>query len=752
MRLLKTIGLYAGCVLLIMIACCGEVYHMRPFGYGVALGLCAYLHPLPLLAGLLAGELLVDFSMYTAVEVGVFVAVLCPVCMIRKKRAFPAYVLFLVASVGSLGRAYAVSAARTMAFTAILCVLFTLLTGTVGFTALKPIVVHKLKYRLLEPELAALGLLAAIYGVSFSACTLYGFNPAVTAALALSAVLAYTSGSGAATVTAVCFGLGISLGTFNVGYLAAMALAAATLSFFAAAPKLICGLSGALGFIMAAYLFDTFGGQAPMLALSATVGAVVYALIPMRVLKLLATLLSGGRKPAVRYLINRARYELAAELDDTAVVFAEMGCAIDTPEPERRAETGGALRSRVCDECSARASCQITDADADCLMNGVMKAGHASVNELPKPFVDHCSRLAAVIGTADAMYRSAKEAERRRAGSREARQMIGEHYAGISALLKDMGRRTAVMVDNPNETEERITEELTYRNVVCGETLLSGEGDDQTVTMVVRADTVQPEIIERTLYKILKRSFALKVSESGLGGFAIVYATTRPRLDVLFAAASKPKEGKSGDTHSFTRIGRRFMMALSDGMGSGEQAYRTSETAIGLVENFYRAGFDDTVILKSVNKFLSLGADESFSAVDIATIDLENGDADVIKIGAPPAYIKNEDTVTVVRGEALPLGITEEMRPTVVRRRLRPGETVVFVSDGVSDCFDGDELADFINALPPHNPQSMADSVIKRAAEKGGHPDDMTVVCARIILRDTRSDFALRPETVRGVA
>lgn len=288
------------------------------------------------------------------------------------------------------------------------------------------------------------------------------------------------------------------------------------------------------------------------------------------------------------------------------------------------------------------------------------------------------------------------------------------------------------MIGAESAAEEQITEELTYRNVVCGETLLSGEGDDTTVTMVIRSDSVNEEIIEKVLYKTLKRSFCLRVGESGLGGFSIVYATVRPKLDVLFAAAVKPKSDRSGDTHSFTRIGRRFMMALSDGMGSGEKAYKTSETAIGLVENFYKAGFPDEIIMKSVNKFLSLGADENFSAVDIAVIDLENGDADVIKIGTPPAYIKNEDTVTVVRGQALPLGIVDEIKPSVVKRRLTVGETIVFVSDGVSDCFEGDGLADYINSLPAHNPQAIADSVLVRASQSGGRPDDMTVVCARL--------------------
>lgn len=735
MRTLKTVGLYALCLVLIGAACPGEIYHMRPFGYGAALALSAYFHPLPLYIGLVGFEMLTEPSLYTLAEACVFAAVMIAVCLVRKKRPFPVWWLFAAAAAGSLGRAYSAAAGATSAFSEILSVCFTGLTGLVGLSALKPLVVYRLKYRLLEPELASLGLLAAIYGLSLSAHTFYGFNPAVSVVIALSAVCAYCAGAGAATVTAVCFGLGMSLNGFNAGYLAACALSAAVLSFFAAAPRILCGLSGVLGFVMAAYLFDSFGAAAPMLALSAAVGALVFVLVPVKSLRILSAAVTGGRKPALRYLINRTRYTLAAELDDTAVIFSEMGGVISETEPVRPARPGAALRCAVCDGCEGRKTCKVSDEAAETFMRDVLRAGRASVGDLPAEFSDNCPRLAAVIGTADELQRTYAEADRRRAAGAEVRRLIGEHYAGISELLKDMGRRTAVMIGAETAAEEKITEELTYRNVVCGETLLAGEGDDMTVTMVVRADSVDEAVIEKVLYKILGRAFSLRTGESGLGGFSIVYATVRPKYDVLFAAAVRPKSDKSGDTHSFTRIGKRFMMALSDGMGSGEKAYKTSETAIGLVENFYKAGFPDDLIVKSINKFLSLGADETFSAVDIAVIDLESGDADVIKIGTPPAYIKNDDTVSVVRGAALPLGIVDEIRPTVVRKRLAVGETVVFVSDGVSDCFEGDALADYINSLPSHNPQAIADAVLTHAAEAGRRADDMTVVCARVLAK-----------------
>jgi stage II sporulation protein E len=72
-----------------------------------------------------------------------------------------------------------------------------------------------------------------------------------------------------------------------------------------------------------------------------------------------------------------------------------------------------------------------------------------------------------------------------------------------------------------------------------------------------------------------------------------VHLKPAPRYDVIFGVAGCAKEGKSisGDTHSLTGFrDDRFLLALCDGMGSGENAEKTSSTAISLVENFLQGG------------------------------------------------------------------------------------------------------------------------------------------------------------------
>lgn len=169
-------------------------------------------------------------------------------------------------------------------------------------------------------------------------------------------------------------------------------------------------------------------------------------------------------------------------------------------------------------------------------------------------------------------------------------------------------------------------------------------------------------------------------------------------------------------------------------MGSGEKAERTSSLAIGLVENFYKAGFNNEIILSSINKLLSLNRDEIFSALDVCVVDLRAGMADFIKLGAPQSYLKHKSEIEEISGGALPLGIVQDVTPMIVKKALKSGDFVYLFTDGISDSFPSEHaLADFVNNQTSLNPQTLAEGLINHALTlAGGAKDDMTVIVAKV--------------------
>lgn len=213
---------------------------------------------------------------------------------------------------------------------------------------------------------------------------------------------------------------------------------------------------------------------------------------------------------------------------------------------------------------------------------------------------------------------------------------------------------------------------------------------------------------------------------------------TAPKYDIIFGTAGtkKAKSEISGDSYSLIKIDSdKFMMALCDGMGSGKKAEKTSNLAMGIIENFYKAGFDNELILSSANKLLSLGNDEMFSALDLCVVDLRKGVSDLIKLGAPIGLIKTKKGIEIIDGSALPLGVLDEAKPTIKKIVLSASDTIILATDGITDSFySSEDYANFVNNLDEQNPQKMADEILKQAIKNNGGSalDDMTILVAKV--------------------
>ena len=177
------------------------------------------------------------------------------------------------------------------------------------------------------------------------------------------------------------------------------------------------------------------------------------------------------------------------------------------------------------------------------------------------------------------------------------------------------------------------------------------------------------------------------------------------------------------------------MVALVDGMGSGEYAQKISESTISLLESFYRAKMPPPLILSTVNNLLTFNKEERFACVDVAIVDLTDGKTDIVKIGSPLAFILSGNTVKVLESSSLPLGILDNLRPDTSSYTLLENDVLLFISDGVTDAFGGAaDLYEILRSMPAHNPQQLADSLVESAlkAYGGKAKDDITAVAVRL--------------------
>jgi len=214
-----------------------------------------------------------------------------------------------------------------------------------------------------------------------------------------------------------------------------------------------------------------------------------------------------------------------------------------------------------------------------------------------------------------------------------------------------------------------------------------------------------------------------------------------PLMQVESGVAARGYEGgdHNGDTAwaGLMQDGR-YLAALSDGMGHGKQAARESRQTVELLRLCLDAGYTRTQTLTAVNgMMLMAGRGERFSTVDLLTIDLWSGQAALDKLGAAGSWVVQGGALSCVTGDALPLGILEtvESRSCVVR--LRAGDAMILMTDGVEDVFPNRAaLEEAVRrcALEP-SAQEAAQLLLSlaREAASGERVDDQTVIVLRLL-------------------
>ena len=201
------------------------------------------------------------------------------------------------------------------------------------------------------------------------------------------------------------------------------------------------------------------------------------------------------------------------------------------------------------------------------------------------------------------------------------------------------------------------------------------------------------------------------------------------------AMGSTPKEGQRvcGDSVTYFKSdGNTLCLLLSDGMGSGREAWRESQLTLRLTEQFLRSGIEAGAALRTINAALNIRSDEqgSFTTIDLLTVDLTDYQAALYKYGAAPTYIKRQGTVRRITGSALPAGLQDAASPTPETRfPLEENTFVLMVSDGVADSSDDKWLQDLLAGWQGDDPNVLVSLVLRECRQRRHGDDDCSALC-----------------------
>lgn len=251
------------------------------------------------------------------------------------------------------------------------------------------------------------------------------------------------------------------------------------------------------------------------------------------------------------------------------------------------------------------------------------------------------------------------------------------------------------------------------------------------------------EKIEKILSEALKEKIVLNEKASSINSKKSIVSfisADKFKINIGMANGIKSKSPISGDSILNIRLkDGKNLIAISDGMGSGPEARKSSQIAIKMLERLLTSGFNKETSIELINNAILNTNEEIYATLDIAIIDLYKGNIEFIKNGACPTYIKNKKRVQILKTISLPAGALEEIKLTTYDKDIQSGDILLMCSDGVLDSnveYKNKELwlKYLLEDMEAQNPQKMADIILSEAVDNnyGINKDDMSVIVCSV--------------------
>lgn len=252
--------------------------------------------------------------------------------------------------------------------------------------------------------------------------------------------------------------------------------------------------------------------------------------------------------------------------------------------------------------------------------------------------------------------------------------------------------------------------------------------------------------IDKALNKVFDEKFMIQDQQCGirLNKNTCSYTFISDDKYIIQTGVAKAKKDDSivsGDNISQIRLGDgKYMLAISDGMGSGANARRNSKIAISMLERLFSTGFDKETSINLINSaIMNANKEEMYATLDIEVLDLYAGKMQILKNGACPTYIKRNKNVTMIKSTSLPAGIVDEINVDTYDKDLQDGDIVVICSDGIIE--SNKEYANkelwvkyLLEEVQTDSPERISDIILHEAIDNdfGKAKDDMTVIAFKI--------------------
>lgn len=324
----------------------------------------------------------------------------------------------------------------------------------------------------------------------------------------------------------------------------------------------------------------------------------------------------------------------------------------------------------------------------------------------------------------------------------ENQRNMGKQLDGVSKAIQKMARGIEDDIENEGQYERQkveIIELLKQKAIPVQGLSIKKEG---RYILEVYLDEIlemaKIKVVEKIATQVLEEEIVLN-EEATIGKKLNFLSDDKYVMAIGTAEGTKSKSELSGDAMLNIRLkDGKYLVAISDGMGTGTEARQSSTQALRMLENLLLSGFDKNISLDLINTSLMNQNSEIFATLDIAIVDLYAGNIEFIKSGACPTYMKNNKKVQIIKSNSLPTGMIEDGQIQTFDKDITSGDIMLMCSDGILDAnieYKNKELwlKYMLEDIETTNTKKIADLILNEAIDNnfGVIKDDMTVMVCK---------------------
>ena len=522
------------------------------------------------------------------------------------------------------------------------------------------------------------------------------------------------------------------------------------------------------GFVLGHLIFSVyFMGETSLVAAlgEVVIAGMCFAVLPEKWFAWLRAVMpvdkAAEREHDSREVLKKIK-ELGAVFHELGRTFEQTGSSLEDGGMPQVEDNGidslelmlNTVTTNVCSDCSMFKTCWERDVyntyqNVLSLFMNIEDRGGISARDIRGVLSRRCRRTVEMAATVNCIWDICQVNCFWQKKLKESKGLVSSQLHGVAEIITKLVKQAEIKDKPEEEVEIRLAEILELNGISIKDITIFKRNNSYHCHLIKGNCRGFKECAEKAapiIEDFLGVRMSLGYCECGMDtGSKTCEISFVPRrlLDLDLGIAQRRKAGNavSGDNFASVFLHSKTALILSDGMGSGSKAHRESNATVNLLKRLLESGFDRELAVKTVNATLALRSPEdSFSTVDLATIDLFSGKADFVKIAAEPSFVKKGGNIHVISSGSLPIGILDTVDYEPVTLDLLNGDLLVMATDGLTNAgrkspSGEDWVIRELQKFNQEDPQRIADYLLSRGVELSGGNinDDMMVVVARVV-------------------